>query len=464
MDQLHGGSETKMNATEKLSGFVVENNFEDMPLEGVEITKKVFLDCLGVTLAGHGHPMGKIIAEFVKESGCSPKATVLGAGFKTAPAEAALANGTLGHALDYDDYSLELVGHPSVSLLPAILAIGEERGISGRKALEAYIIGFEIESKLGAGLNFKHYELGWHATGTLGTMGAAAACSKMLGFDIEQTRTALGIAASEASGLRQNFGTMTKPFHAGLSARNGVVAALLAEKGFTADKNILEAEFGFCRLFCGKGEYDLEKIIANLGQPFAIVKPGISLKPYPSCGATHTALDGILTLVIENDVRPEDVEKIAVEVNELLPKILIHSNPQTGLEGKFSMEFCMAIALLDRRVGLEQFTDEKAKDPGTVDILKRVKMIVNPDLKIGRLSASVPVNVIVRLKDGTALSRRVDRAKGNPEIPLSRDELTEKFKDCARPLLSGEKAERIIKTINDLEHLQYINELTGLMN
>ena len=295
--------------------------------------KRVSLDCLGAALAGYSHPIGKIITDFVKESGGSPKATVIGAGFKTSPHEAALANGTMAHALDYDDYSLVLAGHPSVSLLPSILAIGEDRGISGKKVLTAYIVGFEIESKLGAGVNFRHYELGWHATCTLGTLGAAAACSSILGLDIEKTRMALGIAASEASGLRQNFGTMTKPFHAGLSARNGVIAALLAEKGFTADKNILEAEFGFCNLFCGKGEYDSERITSNLGNPFAIFEPGISIKPYPSCGGTHTALDAMLYLAKENDINPSDVEEIGVDVPELLPRVLIHSNPKTGLEG-----------------------------------------------------------------------------------------------------------------------------------
>lgn len=452
-----------MNMTEKLANFIVETDFDSIPPEGIEVVKRVSLDCLGATLAGYDHPMGKIITDFVKESDASPKATVIGAGFKTSPAEAALANGTMAHALDYDDYSLELCGHPSVSLLPAILAIGEDRKISGKKAIEAYVIGFEVESKLGSGINLRHYELGWHATCTLGTMGAAAACCAMLGLDTEKTRMALGIAASEAGGLRQNFGTMTKPFHAGLSARNGVIAALLAEKGFTADRNIMEAEYGFCNLFCGKGQYDPETITGSLGDPFAILKPGISIKPYPSCGGTHTALDAMLHLVKENDIRPEDVEEINVDANELLPKVLIHSRPQSGLEGKFSMEYCTAIAVLERKASLEQFTDEKVRDPKVVDLVKRVTMRPTPDLKVDGMVASVPVKVMVKLKDGRQLSRQVDIAKGNPGLPLSREEVTVKFKDCARHHLSEEKSQRVVTLMDGLEDVGDISELMELV-
>ncbi len=452
-----------MATTEKLAGFIVETGFDSIPPEGIEVVKRVSLDCLGATLAGYDHPMGKIITDFVGESGASPRATVIGAGLKTSPADASLANGTMAHALDYDDYSLELCGHPSVSLLPAILALGEDRGISGKKAIEAYVIGFEVESKLGSGLNLRHYELGWHATCTLGTMGAAAACCAMLGLDVEKTRMALGIAASEAGGLRQNFGTMTKPFHAGLSARNGLIAAALAEKGFTADKNIMEAEYGFCNLFCGKGEYEPEAITGNLGNPFAILKPGISIKPYPSCGGTHTALDAMLYLVKEHDIKPEDVEAINVDANELLPKVLIHSRPQSGLEGKFSMEFCTAVAILERRAGLEQFTDEKAKDPKVVELVKKVTMTTSPELKVDGAAASVPVNVVVKLKDGKEFSRRVDIAKGNPAVPLSREEVADKFKDCARPVLSAEKSARVVELMDNLEDLVDIKALMELV-
>lgn len=452
-----------MNLTERLANFIVETDFDSIPSEGIRVVKRVFLDCIGVTFAGYSHPLGKIITEFIKDTGASPKATVLGAGFKTSPSEAALANGTIGHALDYDDYSLDMAAHPSVSLLPGILALGELRGVSGRKAMEAYVVGFECESKLGAGINPKHYYTGWHATGTLGTMGAAAACSKILGLDVERTRITLGIAASEAGGLRENFGTMTKPFHGGLSARNGVIASLLAEKGFTADKNILEAERGFCNIFCGKGEYDNEKIIGNLGDPFSVLRPGIGIKPYPSCGGTHTALDAMLYMVQEYDIRPEDIEKVHVDASELIPKALIHSRPKTGLEGKFSMQFCMAIAILERNVGMKHFTDEKARDPRVVELGKKVTLKPVSELKVDGTAISLPVNVTVKLKDGKEFSRRVDIPKGYPDIPMSRDELTEKFKDCTQGMLSAEKSRRVIEIIDELEHIGNINELMGLL-
>ncbi|HBN27305.1 MAG TPA: hypothetical protein DD405_07535 [Desulfobacteraceae bacterium] len=449
-----------MTTTEKIASFIAETDFDTTSAKENEVVKRVFLDCIGTTLAGYTHEMGKIITDFVKESGSSPRATVIGAGFKTSPADAALANGTMAHALDYDDYNLVLCGHPSVSLVPAILALGEERGISGKKALEAYIKGYEVEFKLGAALNLRHYELGWHATCTLGTMGAVAAAAVILELDVETTRIALGIAASEAGGLRQNFGTMTKPLHAGLSAKNGVTAALLAAKGFTADKNIFEAEYGFCNLFCGKEKYNIEALTDNLGNPYAVLEPGISIKPYPSCGGTHTALDGILDLVKTNNIKPDDVQQIKVGCSDLLPRVLIHSNPKSGLEGKFSMEYCMAIALLDKKAGLEQFTDEKAADPITVKTVKKVKIETRP---LNDNKTDVFVEVTIKLNNGTELSTQVDTAKGNPDAPLSTEELTAKFKDCAILVLPENNADRIIAVMDDLENIQDIRELTQLL-
>ncbi len=448
-----------MTTTKKIASFIAETDFT-LPAKEREVVKRVFLDCIGTTLAGYTHEMGKIITNFVKESGSSPRATVIGAGFKTSPADAALANGTMAHALDYDDYNLVLCGHPSVSLVPAILALGEERGISGEKALEAYIKGYEVEFKLGDALNLRHYELGWHATCTLGTMGAAAAAAVILGLDVETTRIALGIAASEAGGLRQNFGTMTKPLHAGLSAKNGVTAALLAAKGFTADKNIFEAEYGFCNLFCGKEQYDIKTLTNNLGKPYAVLQPGISIKPYPSCGGTHTALDGILDLVKINNIKPDDVLEIKVNCSDLLPRVLIHSSPKSGLEGKFSMEYCMAMGLLDRKAGLEQFTDEKATDPITIQTVKKVKIKTRP---LNDNKTDVFVEVTIKLNNGTELSTQVDTAKGNPDAPLSREELTAKFKDCARLVLPEDNADRIIAIMDDLENIQDIRKLTKLL-
>jgi 2-methylcitrate dehydratase PrpD len=450
-----------MGATEDVATFVVETRFEQIPREAVDAAKGAILDGLGVALAGVSEPSSKMISQYVRRAGGRPEAGVIGHGFKTSADRAALANGTLMHALDYDDVSTAMGGHPTAPVLPAVLALGQATGASGREALAAYILGVEVAIRIGQGLGARHYNRGWHATATLGTLGAAAAACKLLGLDVGGTRRALGIAASEAGGLRQNFGTMTKPFHAGNAARSGLVAALLAREGFTADENILEAPFGFCSVL-GEG-YDPAAMTRSLGHPFAIVSPGLEMKPYPCCRVAHRAIDAMLYLVSQHHFSQEEVVEVECATSPQSPRILIHSHPRSGLEGKFSMEYCMAIAIIDGEVGLAQFSDEKVLSPQAQELVWKVRYVYPAQDGGGSALPTFPETVTVRLRDGREISHRVEWARGDPQNPLSREELVSKYQVCARGALSPAHIERSLEMVWNLEKLGAATELAELV-
>jgi 2-methylcitrate dehydratase PrpD len=264
--------------TLELADFIERTRISDIGNSVIQKAKLLIIDFLGVSVAGSREKAARIMQELAKEEGGQGEATIIGTRFKSGPTWASFANGIAGHALDFDDTSQPLYGHPTVAVLSACLALGEVLKANGSNLLEAYVIGLEVTVKLSYGMNPVHYERGWHSTCTLGSLGAAAACSKLLGIKGEKLRCSLALAASQAGGLQQNFGTMIKPFHAGRAAQNGVLSALLAGKGWTGDQHILEAPLGFFHLFCGPGNCKAEKIIDNLGKPFDIEKPGIILK------------------------------------------------------------------------------------------------------------------------------------------------------------------------------------------
>src|SRR5918999_1707906 len=303
-----------MGVTAQLAAFVVDTVLADIPSQARARAKEAMLDGLGCALVGSPTPTGKLMMQYVRARGGDPRAAVIGGGFKTSAPLAALANGTMAHAIDFDDVNWSMSGHPTVPLLPAVLALGQEVHASGQEVLLAYTLGFEVETKLGLGVNPRHYDLGWHATSTLGALGAAAAGAKLLHLNVAQTRMALCIAASTAAGLRQNFGTMTKPLHPGQAAMNGVTAAQLARLGWTADANTLEAPYGFCRLYAGAGHYNLDRIVKQLGNPFELLATGVGIKQYPCCAFTHRSLDGILVLVQQHQLRADDVVSVECQV------------------------------------------------------------------------------------------------------------------------------------------------------
>jgi 2-methylcitrate dehydratase PrpD len=447
--------------TEKLAKFVVGTDFDSLPGEAIERAKSSILDCLGVMVAGSTEPVGKLITEFVRTMGGSSRSSVIAGGFKTSAPNAALANGTMGHALDYDDDSDTTNGHPTVAILPAVLALGEDRA-SGRDVLESYILGHEVGARLGSVLIPPHYEKGWHSTSTLGAIAAAAASAKILKLGVEQTRMAFGIAASEASGLRSNFGTMVKPLHAGSAAHKGVVTALLAESGFEADRDIFESPFGFINVYEGRGDVDLEEVTADLGTSYDIVSPGINIKKYPCCYNTHASIDGLLQLVEKNDLLPQDIKKIRCGVNELSPGILIHPDPKTGLEAKFSLPYCLSVALSKGNVKIEDFADAKIRDDSIREHMKKIEMYVHPDLKGQDTLPSAVVEI--ETKAGETYALRIDRPSGSGRFPLTWEKLVSKFRDCSSLVMNENDSDAVIASIQELDGFSNIQNLMDILS
>jgi 2-methylcitrate dehydratase PrpD len=447
---------------EKLSDFVLLTTYEDISEEARHRAKQCILDTLGVTLAGSKDPIHKPVIEYLKEIGGKKQSTVIGFGMKTSVPHAAFANGIFGHVLDYDDYTFSFIGHATVVIVPVILALGELLKSSGKDLLTAFLIGTEVQWKVGEALVSygNHYDKGWHSSGTVGTLGAAAAAGKLLRLDSEKMAHAFSIAASEASGMREQFGTMTKSFHIGRAADNGITAAFLARGGFTGARTALEGDTGLFRLMAD--QYDVDKI-KEFGNPWGILDPdskrGVIFKLYPCCGSGDGANDGIFSLIDEHDIRPEEVESVECFAHEKKFKNLRHHHPRTGLEAKFSLEYWMAAALLERNLGLEQFTDEKVQRPELQEFMKKVIFSGLPEMP-----DRYPVKIKVNLKNGASYVRTYWPPKASPGNPPSDEELIGKYIDCSKGYgLPQDKIEKSIETIMRLEELGDANRLLALM-
>jgi 2-methylcitrate dehydratase PrpD len=449
-----------MSATARLAEFVVKTTRRDCPDAAVTQVRRAALDTLGVMLAGAGERAAVAVRRVVSVEGGTPLCTVIGTSLRAAPTWAALANGTAAHAHDFDDTNFALMGHPSAPLLAAALAAAEAETASGSDVVLAYLIGFEISAALGIALNPDHYTRGWHATSSIGTLGCAAAAAKIAGLDAAQTRHALGVAASLASGLKENFGSMTKPFHAGHAARNGVFAALLAREGFTASDAALDGTQGYAAAF---GQTKLGgDVFDALGRDWQILASGIAVKPYPSCALTHSAIDALLALRAAHGLAVEQVEDVEVGVNHVVPEVLRHHAPSTGLERKFSMQFCAAEALARGRVEIASF-EEGAPQAGTQALMGRVRMVVDPTLPDG-LEQHAWSRVTVRLRDGRTLASPPRGAAGHPDQPLTDAQLRAKFLGCAAPLLGEREAEGVAEQLAHLEDVPDIRALTSRLN
>lgn len=450
-----------MTATARIAEFITEVTSEEIPGEARTNGRRAILDTVGVTLAGVGDEGPQIVRRMLGSNGRG--AAVVGTRSRLSASDAALANGVAGHALDFDDVTASMTGHPSVPLLPAALAIGEVTGASGRELLDAFLIGFEVECKVGRGVGRSHYARGFHATTTFGALGAAATVARLLKLDQRQTEHALGIAASMAGGLRANFGSMTKPLQAGNAARAGVVAGLLAADGFTGGDSILDGPIGFVRLFSPADDGDIEAV-DGFGDPWEVVDPGISVKKFPCCFVTHRAADAALALRDEHGLAAEEIERIEVHVPKSAFSAsgvigpLIHTRPQTGLEGKFSMEYVVAAAFLDGRLKLSTFEDAAVQREEAQALLRRVATVPDDAPFAGAESEQYQaVRVITR--DGRDVAQLVTEARGGPSAPLDWDELVEKYVDCARQVLPEPQVQRSLSMLTDLDEVPSVGEL-----
>ena len=416
-------------------------------------------DTAGVILAGATEPAARMVQQMVLEESHG-ECRVLGTPGTAGPGGAALANGVAAHALDFDDMCFVSLAHPSCALVPAILAAGEIARAPGGALLDAYVIGFEVECRLGIAMNPRHYhERGWHGTSTIGTLGAAVASARVLGLRAAQTRHALGIAASAAGGLKENMGSMVKPLHAGMAARNGLMAARLAARGLTASADALDGPQGFLAAMDSQ-HLTLDPAAADLGVRWEILETGITVKLYPSCAATHPPLDALLDLKRETGFLHEHVESIDIEVDSMTPRLLLYDLPTTGLEAKFSMPFCAAAALVLGHPGVDTFEKPAIDDRAVQALMPRVRMRVNP-----AFDAAAPLSqavVIVSLRDGRVLTRAADGARGYPGR-LSSDELAAKFVSCARRTLTPERVAGAWAGLQRIEQLADVRELTALL-
>jgi len=431
-----------MAATEeRIARFIVKTSDEEVPPEALRTARDAAFDCVGVALAGAAQPLGKMMLEMTREEGGNPEATVIGGGLRTSTTMAALANGTLAHALDYDD--MGSFGHPSVVLLPPVLALGEKLGASGREVLNAYVIGFEVGANLSAASHYVQTEGGFHSTAFFGTMGATAAAARLLKLDVEQTVMALGIAGSMPGGVVQNFGTMVKPLHAGMASRNGVLAALLAKKGYAGTDRIFESKLGFFSTYVGEGNYDLAKAVKGLGNPFCL-QDTLVVKKYPCCGTNHSALDSIVSLMREENLSFEDIAQVTVEGLPYLSHVLLYPQPEHGINGKFSIHYNVAAAILDGKVSIDSHSDQMLRRPLVKEALAKVHIEVQSRWDPRYTAAPAETPVTLRLKDGRVLTRSTNRhtMHGTPKDPLSRDELVGKFEDNAGLTLAPSAVKR----------------------
>ena len=426
------------------------------------------LDTIGVTLAGAVEPAARIVQATIFEGGGrvfrpggGEGCAVLGTNLRASAPDAALANGTAAHALDYDDMCFVSLAHPSAPLVPALLATGEMHASSGVSVLDAYVIGFEIEARFGRLMNPRHYQRGWHCTSTLGVLGAAAAASRLGALDAASVAHALGIAASSASGLKDNFGSMVKPLHAGLAARDGVLASLLAAGGLTASANALDGSQGFLHAMDSERQ-DLAGEIEDLGTRWEILDTGITTKLYPSCAATHPPLDALLELRAEEHLTPDTIESIDVDVDRITPTVLLYAQPANTLEAKFSLQFCAAAAIADGRVGVDTFSQDRLADPALRALMERVHMGV--DEALGRNAPPLTeARVHVRLRGGRTLVREVKGARGTPDRPASPAEMDAKFMACATRALPAQQAAEALECLKRFEELADVRELSRLL-
>lgn len=449
----------------EIANRVCAMHYTALPPDAIHWAKVGLLDFVGVTLAGFAAPCAQIA---MKVSAAPGPALVFGSQRRVAALDAALINGTASHALDFDDCSDTMGGHPTAPILPALFALADQLRdggvtVSGRDFINAYVAGFEVETRLGRAVNFHHYEKGWHPTATLGVFGAATAASRLMGLDAARMTVAIAIAASFASGIKANFGTMTKPLHVGHCARNGLYAALMAQEGFTASDDVFEHKQGFFNVYNGPGNFDTSRVLEHWGEPLDILAPGIAIKQYPCCASTHPAIDVMIDLVTAHDLLPEMVAHVDCWTH---PRRLNHTNrpnPNSPLDAKFSVQYVVARGLQRRRVVLSDFLGTSHDEPEIREIMGRIHAAPHPQMEVAS-TEHFGSEIRLHLKDGRVISGTTDRPLGRgPTKPLPLPRLEGKFLDCAGQALGAGAAEHAMRTIWNFDTLNDQGSLGSIL-
>ena len=455
--------------TAHVAEFVVNTRYEAIPQNVIELGKKSILDGFGLALAGQRAESGPIMLRYLDSLESVGKSTVMGTRRSASPEFAALVNSVAIHAEDFDDTQLSaeksktygLLMHPTAPVLPPAFVLAEKLGASGKELMLAYHLGVEVECKIAESMAPRAYEEGFHTSAICGPFGAAAACARLRKLDVGKTRIAFGLAASASGGLREEFGTMTKPFQVGHGAEDGYAAVELARLGWTAADNIIEAERGFMRAVAGT--YEPKWLLEKLGAPWTFEWPGVSIKPYPSGSLTHPAMTEMADLIKEHDVRADQVASVDVGASQNNYQTLLSHDPHTGLEAKFSMEFCMAILLLERKAGLPQFQDAVVNRADVQAMIRKVHFHVDPQAQAAGNDKMMSI-IRITLKSGQVISGHSSFGKGSPANPMSYDDVADKFRGSAEfARWPTAKAERIIELVRTLETQSDMRKMTALL-
>jgi 2-methylcitrate dehydratase PrpD len=437
--------------THALAEHAMALTFDALPDDVVEVAKHCLLDWIGVTLAGLQEPLTQILIDQVTSDGGAAQASLIGDGRKVNMAQAALINGSGSHALDFDDVQERLHGHPSAPVAPVVLALAEMNGNPGRDVLTAFVAGVEVECRINPFMGDSHYERGWHSTATIGTFGAAVGAAHMRGFDGEKCALAMGVAGTQAAGLRSMFGTMCKPLHAGKAAQNGLFAAQLVERGFTSRPDVLERPLGFAAT-----QSDISDIaagLAGLGDGFEV--RDVLFKYHAACHGVHATIEALRAVRAKAGFDPDDVERVEVFVHDEYMNICGIETPETGLEGKFSLRYCAALALAGADTArVETYSDANVKNPALVALMKKVTVTPRPEMQMKTAEVTVHMN------DGIVHREAYDAGIPDRDLPRQWDKLSVKFRSCAEPVIGNEKANAVIEAVRALDKAKDTAALT----
>ena len=443
--------------TERLATFVAEHSAGDIPDDAYDAARDAIIDTLGVALAGSREPVANIAASWISENSTNSTATVWGRSFKANSADAAFANGISAHALDFDDSLPSGRGHISACLVPTVLTLGETLASSGEDVLAAYVVGLEVAGVIGRILGPGHQKRGWHPTATVGTLAAAAAAARLSNLDVKDVTRALGMAASQVGGLARNFGTMTKSFHVGRAAQTAVVFTNLIKKGFTADEAIFDGAGNILEIYAGGDGESIEDVISSLCDPWTILSPGNYVKRWPCCYSGHRTAAALIELIEQHDITADNVTDVSISFLPGGDASLISTNPQTALEGKFSIEYIVAALLLDGTLKMSTFTDEMVQRSAARRLMQRVHRVYIPDESF--FSGIAGYNDITVTTKDEQFEVREDRVPGSHAWPLSKKDHDAKFSDCASPVLGENRTAELLKQTKIVREIRDIHAL-----